>query len=102
MCYVVSMDDYETVTSEVLDFAAEQTMACHDVNIIDDNVCENGSNEIFFLDLVLGSGEQPIDVVPEQAMVIIDDTNERECGEFTNIIFIHNSHKHPNYMYVHM
>ena len=82
MYYVVSMDDYEPVTSEVLDFAVGQTAACHDVNIIDDNICENDPNESFFFNLILGGGEQPIDVEPEQIQVIIDDTDEPECSEF--------------------
>ena len=69
-------DDYEPVTNEVLNFALGQTMACHIINITDDNICEN---EFFFSNLVLGSGEQPIDLDPEQAQVIID---EPECGEF--------------------
>ena len=75
MCYV---DDYEPFTNEVLDFAVGQTTACHDVNIIDDNICENDS---FFFNLVLDGGEQPIGVDPEQIQVIIDDTTEPECGE---------------------
>ena len=36
---------------------------------------------VFLSNLELGSGEQPIVVDPEQAQVIIDDTNEPECSE---------------------
>ena len=82
MCFPVFPDDYERVIDEVLDFAVGQTTACHIVNITDDIICENDPNEFFFSNLVLGGGDQPIDVDPEQAQVIIDDTNEPECGEF--------------------
>ena len=70
------------ITSEVLDFTIGQTEACHDVNITDDDICEKDSNDFFFYDLILGRGEQPINVDPEQIHVFIDDSNEPECGEF--------------------
>ena len=82
MLCIVFLDDYEPVTSEVLDFVAGQTVACHNVNITDDNNCENDPNESFFFNLVLGGGERPIDIDPAQIQVIIDDTNEPECSEF--------------------
>ena len=81
MCFPVFPDDYERVIDEVLNFAVGQTMACHIINITDDNICENNPNEFFFSNLVLGGGDQPIVVDPEQAQIIIDDTNEPECGE---------------------
>ena len=84
MCYVVFPDDYEPVKNEVLDFAVGQTTACHNVNITDDDICENDSNEYFFFNLILGSGEQPIEVDLEQIRIFINDTNEPECGEFYN------------------
>ena len=44
-------------------------------------ICEKDPNEIFFSNLVLGGGEGPIIVEPPQTEVIIDETNEPECGK---------------------
>ena len=82
MCFIVFPDDYESVINEVLDFIVGQDRVCHNIGITDDDICEN---EYFFSNLELGGGEQPIDVDPEQAQVIIDDTDEPECGEVTNV-----------------
>ena len=51
---------------------------CHDVEIINDNICEV---EVFFANLVYISGEQPIIINPARTVVIINDTAEPECGE---------------------
>ena len=48
--------------------------------------CENNPNERFFSNLVLGGGVQPIIVEPPQTQVIIDDSNEPECGEYDKLI----------------
>ena len=54
---------------------------CHDVEIINDNICEMESVEVFFANLVYISGEQPIIINPARTAVIINDTAEPECGE---------------------
>ena len=83
---IESPDDYGGVTDVRLDFAIGQTRSCHIVNINDDDICENNPNERFFSNLVLGGGVQPIIVEPPQTQVIIDDSNEPECGEYDKLI----------------
>ena len=82
MCFLVFPDDYESVINEVLDFVVGQDRVCHIIGITDNDICEINPNEIFFSNLELDSRGRRIDVHPEQAQVIIDDTNELECGEF--------------------
>ena len=85
----VSGLDYEAVREEMLEFAVGQTRACHIVTINQDNVCELlPSNEYFFSDLAYESGVSVINIVPQTARVIIADTNEPECGEYSHIPFI--------------
>ena len=81
---IESPEDYGGVTDVRLDFAIGQTRSCHIVNINDDNICENIPNEHFFSNLRLGGGVSRI-VEPPQAQVIIDDTNEPECGEYDKL-----------------
>ena len=69
------------VSNVRLDFPVGSTRACHAVDIVDDDICENDPNENFFSNLVLGGGVGPIIVEPPQTEVIIDDTNEPECGK---------------------
>ena len=82
MCFLAFPDDYESVINEVLDFVVGQDRVCHNISITDDDICENDPNDSFFSNLEVGSRGRRIDVDPEQAQVIIDDTNELECGEF--------------------
>ena len=80
----VSGLDYEAVSGEMLEFAVGQTRACHTVTINQDNVCELlPSNEYFFSDLAYESGVSVINIDPQTARVIIADTNEPECGEYS-------------------
>ena len=51
------------------------------ITILDDLECEINPNERFFSDLVYVSGDMPIDIDPNRAMVEINDFNERECGK---------------------
>ena len=64
-----------------LDFAIGNERACHTVHIIDDDICEDDPNENYFSSLEFGGGVQPITVDPALTEVIIDDTNQPECGE---------------------
>ena len=82
MCILVFPADYVSVINEVLDFTVGQDRVCHNISITDDDICDNDPNEFFFSNLELGSRGRRIDVDPEQAQVIIDDTNELECGKF--------------------
>ena len=66
-----------------LDIATGDDRACHSVRINDDDICEDDSNENFLSSLEFGGGEQPITVDPSLTKVIIDDTNQPECGEYS-------------------
>ena len=74
----MSPDDYIAVANVRLDFAIGDERICHRVRIIDDDICEI---ENFFSSLQFGGGEQPITVDPSLTEVIIEDTNQRDCGE---------------------
>ena len=63
----------------MLVFNVGDTFVCHTLLIIDDDDCELYS-ENFFSELVYVSGKRPIMIMPETAEVIIDDTDQRECG----------------------
>ena len=45
-----------------------------------DDECETDPDENFFSNLVFDSGIQPITVIRPRAEIIIDDSNEQECG----------------------
>ena len=77
----VSPLDYGGVSNVRLDFAVGDERVCHLVSIVDDDICEIDPYENFFSNLVFGGGEQPILVDPPRTEVIIDDTNQPECGE---------------------
>ena len=64
-----------------LAFSIGDVRVCHTVHIIDDVVCEDNPNESFFSSLDVGSREQAIIVEPSLTEVIIDNTNQPECGE---------------------
>ena len=72
--------DYIEVNHMRLDFTVGQERVCHIVEIIDDDICETDPMEDFFSNLVLGGGDQPISVNSSQTRVVIDDSNETECG----------------------
>ena len=49
---------------------------CHEVTILNDDICERPVQEYFFSTLELFSGQPVIVVDPEQARVIIDDSED--------------------------
>ena len=77
--------DYEAVIDEPLVFNPGITRVCHDIIILQDDICESDPNEFFFSNLTLSSGMQPIIVFPPSAEVIIDDTAEPECKSYIHI-----------------
>ena len=64
-----------------LEFARGDSRRCHTVDIIQDNLCEHPVPENFFADLAYVSGIQDITIVRDVTQVLIDDSNEPECGE---------------------
>ena len=72
--------DYTTQTVNLI-FARGSERQCHSVAILDDDLCEFPSED-FFADLAYVSGRQIINIIFPTARVVIDDTNQPECGKF--------------------
>ena len=64
-----------------LEFARGDSRRCHTVDILQDDLCEHPVPENFFADLAYVSGIQDINIVRDVTQVLIDDSNELECGE---------------------
>ena len=81
----VAGEDYEGVADVPLAFIRGQRRSCHTVTIIQDDNCEIDENEMdledFFSNLEYASGIMPIRITRPRTRVIIDDTNEPECGK---------------------
>ena len=82
-CFAVSTMDYAAINRHDLVFNQGERRACHTVQITQDNICEIVSEpyEDFFSNLQYVSGTMPIIISRNQTRVLIDDTNEPECGE---------------------
>ena len=72
--------DYES-TSAQLEFVAGSERVCHNVIILQDTECELFP-ENFFASLTLMKGNPVIIINPNITEVIIDDSNENDCGKF--------------------
>ena len=81
MHHTVAGEDYTAVVGELLVFAQGQSRECHTVLITQDDICEIDRIEDFFSDLAYVSGIMPINIDPPRTRVIVDDTNEPECGK---------------------
>ena len=77
----VAGEDYGAILNELVVFTIRQTRACYIVPIVQDNKCEIEQIEDFFANLTYFSGILPITIDPPRTRVIIDDTNEPECGK---------------------
>ena len=76
-------NDYVAVSGQLIQFNAGDVTQMHIIEIIDDDECENAPNEHFFSDITLDSGIPEISVTVPRATVIINDTDEVECGEYS-------------------
>ena len=78
---VVAGQDYVATSNQQLVFNRGDTVMCHRIPIIDDNICEVNPAERFFSELTYVSEILPI-VSPPVAEVIFTDENELEpeCG----------------------
>ena len=61
-------------------FQVGDVRVCHDVVIIDDDDCETPFED-FFSNLEYDSGDMPIIITRDRTRVIINDTDELECGK---------------------
>ena len=74
-------EDYVAVIRMPLNFPRGTERVCHTITILQDDDCEVLSeNESFFSELSLESGVGVIIIEPPTAEVIIDDTEEPQCG----------------------
>ena len=82
--FAASPPDYTAIVAEDLVFAEGETRVCHRVDIAQDNICEIDPEpfEDFFSNLQYESGEMPIIINRTQTRVLIDDSNEPECGKW--------------------
>ena len=62
-------------------FASGTTSECHSATILNDDNCEL-SLEDFFADLAYVSGHPIININIPTTRVIIEDSNEPECGKY--------------------
>ena len=76
--------DYTAIVAKYLVFAEGETRVCHRVQITRDNICEIDPEqyEDFFSNLQYESGEMPIIINRTQTRVLIDDSNEPQCGKW--------------------
>ena len=88
MICAVAPGDYRAVINEIIAFTTGQTRATHRIIINQDDICENSPNENLFSNIVLNSGEPPINLIRRRAAIIIDDTNEPECHGRKSILYI--------------
>ena len=73
--------------NEIIAFTTGQMRATHRIIINQDDICENSPNENVFSNIVLNSGQPPINLIRRGAAIIIDDTNEPECHGRTKHTF---------------
>ena len=77
----VAGEDYVAIVNEQQVYTIRQSRACYRVIIPQDNICEIDRIEDFFANLTYFLGIQPIIIDIPRTRVIIDDTNEPECGK---------------------
>ena len=77
----VATVDYEPLVDLVLRFEVGEGRVCHNISIIQDNICED-TPENFTSSLSLGAvGVQPITITNTPATVVIEDSLEPECSK---------------------
>ena len=73
-------EDYIAVIRMPLNFPRGTERVCHIITILQDDECEVLPENESFSDLSLESGVGEINIQPPTAELIIDDTEEQECG----------------------
>ena len=80
-CGIESADgDYETERG-VIQFERGDVVRTHTILINDDNVCEKHLNKHFSSHIRLHSSTLDINVTVAQVKIIVNDTEEKECGK---------------------
>ena len=75
--------DYDPETNKRLNINTGDTRIIHNVKIIDDEICEYCPNEVFFCNISLLNDDPRITINQHHAKVMILDSMEVECSEFT-------------------
>ena len=71
----------------MLIFGVGNHRVCHNIQTLNDSLCELSPTEYFFSYLEHESGEMPVFLNPDHARIIINDASE--CGKYTNKPFQH-------------
>ena len=79
------------MTNEIITFTTGQLRAIQRIIINQDDICENSPNEYFFSNIVLNSGQPPINLIRRHTASIVDDTNEPECHGRKRIQSVYNT-----------
>ena len=69
------------MSGQIIQFNTGDINQIHRINITQDEDCEDDPIELFFSNIVLDSGVQPIEVIRPEAIILINDTAEPECGK---------------------
>ena len=77
--------DYFAVVNEPLIFGAGDNHVCHNIEIVNDDLCELSPIEFFSTFLEYENSQTPIIFSPNSAHVIINDT--RECGKSRSLSY---------------
>ena len=78
--------DYGAVTNEIVTFTTGQMRATHTIIINQDDDCENSTDENFFSNIALNSGQRPISVIRPRTTVIIYDPECSKCHIYIVIL----------------
>ena len=73
--FPVAGEDYIASSGQLV-FARGESRVCHEVTILNNDICERPVLEAFFSTLSLASGQPVIVIDPERAQVIIDDSED--------------------------
>ena len=69
------------MSKQIIQFEAGDVLQSHTITINNNNHCEIGQKKTFSSYISLESGIGIISVTVPQAIVTIDDTDDKECGK---------------------
>ena len=81
--------DYDAVSDQIIQFNVGDRIQTHTIVINDDSLCENETETLFSTISVGDSTEQFVHITQPQAAIVIDDSEEAECGRFSAIMLLY-------------
>ena len=76
------------MSGQIIQFNVGDRIQTHTIVINDDSLCENETETLFSTISVDNSTEQFVNITQPQAAIVIDDSEEAECGRFSAIMFL--------------